>query len=146
MKRAAIVGIADGQAFLEARDVQQVRIVNLEEFPDRRAMAVTVAWEVALEPDDHPALGVLEVLVRPDGRHTPLGFTAGATAVAMGIQALELEPPGRYTVELRAMTQPPPTPGPRTPDAAAAAAAAWNEASASERRVLAVLPLEVIEG
>lgn len=78
--------------------------ISRADFPAPHDFAVTADWMVEKEAEDHPMMGCLIYLGRPDGSDALLASVVmGAWARFGGsapIQALEFTMPGRYFVEI----------------------------------------------
>jgi hypothetical protein len=87
-------------------EVESIAAVDLRSNDSPHTTAVHVCWRPEKDPEDHPNLGSLAFLVKPDGQEAIIGGgmagTWGAALTSFGsIQALELAAPGRYIVEIR---------------------------------------------
>jgi hypothetical protein len=68
--------------------------------------ALCVAWRCAKEPDDHPNLGSVVVLVHPDGQSQFVGAMgyggwAGEMSQSVAIQASTFRGNGAHAIEIR---------------------------------------------
>ena len=104
--RAVRAGIYRGQLHDPESVEDPVWSIDRASATDRYETAVSVAWEVAKDAEDHPDGASLAFLVRPDGTVDQFGGGGfggwgGRSISVVGIQWLELQQPGRYLVEIR---------------------------------------------